>query len=91
MGMPANVKVALANLDPAAQEACERDYMARKKSPLIAYVLWFVGLHYLYLGKFGLQFLFLDHRGRLSRLGNCRSVPATWHGRRGKTKRSPGT
>ena len=57
MGLPVNI-TAQSKLDPAAQQAFELDYTARKKSLLIAYLLCLIGWHYLYLGKFGLQFLF---------------------------------
>jgi hypothetical protein len=63
MGLPANVKAAQAKLDPKMQEAFARDYLRRRKLLLIAYLLWVLGWHYLYLGKIGLQFAFLTTLG----------------------------
>jgi hypothetical protein len=60
MGLPEAVRIASAKLDPKMQKAFARDFAKRKKSLIGACVAWlFLGWHYLYLGKIGLQFAFL--------------------------------
>lgn len=46
-------------LPETAQRAYRRDYSRRRKSIVTAYLAWlFLGWHYLYFGKVGLQFAF---------------------------------
>jgi TM2 domain-containing membrane protein YozV len=59
VGIPAVVKVGYSKLDPKMQRAFDRDLRRRRKSLLLAFLAWFfLGWHYLYLGKIGLQFAF---------------------------------
>jgi TM2 domain-containing membrane protein YozV len=59
MGLPEAVRIASAKLDPKMQKAFARDFAKRKKSLIGPCVAWlFLGWHYLYLGKIGLQFAF---------------------------------
>jgi hypothetical protein len=59
MRLPKGVEEALAKLDPSLRQAFVRDYLRRRKLLLIAYLLWLLGWHYLYLGKIGPQLAFL--------------------------------
>jgi hypothetical protein len=63
MALPARIKAIQAKLDPELWETFAREYTKRRKLLLIAYLLWFLGWHYLYLGKFRLQFAFLSTIG----------------------------
>jgi hypothetical protein len=57
--LPVMVQQELAKLPPEKQTAFMDEYRRRCKSSGIAYVLWFfLGLHYAYLGKWGLQVLY---------------------------------
>lgn len=59
MALPTSVKFALAKLDPEFQHAFHREYAKRQKSLFVAYLAWFfLGWHYLYLGRIGVQFAF---------------------------------
>jgi hypothetical protein len=59
MGLPASVKALQEKIDPEMRNAFARDYSRRRKKLLIAYLLFLLGWHYLYLGKLGLQVAFL--------------------------------
>jgi len=63
--LPPEIVAIQAKLDPEKQEAFARDYVKRRKSLLIAYPLFLLGWHYLYLGKLGHQILFLISAGGL--------------------------
>lgn len=39
------------------------EYNRKKKSLILSYILWIIGAHYLYLGKFGTWVLFLITMG----------------------------
>jgi TM2 domain-containing membrane protein YozV len=59
MGIPASLNPVFEKLSPEAQISVRRDYHARKKSMLFAYLAWFFfGWHYLYLRRTGLQIAF---------------------------------
>ena len=62
--LPPGIVAIQAKLDPEKQEAFARDYVKRRKSLLIAYPLFLLGWHYLYLGKLGHQILFLIELGK---------------------------
>ncbi len=58
-GMPEAVKLGYKKLSRDEQKAFERDFKSRGKSTLTAYIAWFfLGWHYLYLGRVGMQFAF---------------------------------
>jgi hypothetical protein len=63
MGLPASVKALQVKIDPEMRDAFARDYSRRRKKLLIAYLLYLLGWHYLYLGKLGLQVAFLTTLG----------------------------
>jgi hypothetical protein len=49
----------LLKMSEEKQEVFLEEYNRRKKSTLIAYILWLcLGLHYIYFGKWGTQFIF---------------------------------
>jgi hypothetical protein len=52
-------------IDPEMRDAFAGDYSRRRKKLLIAYLLFLLGWHYLYLGKLGLQVAFLITLGGL--------------------------
>lgn len=57
--LPAMVRNELDKLPAQRQEEFVEEYRRKAKSSGPAYLLWFlVGGHYLYLGKWGIQFLF---------------------------------
>lgn len=57
--LPAVVRNSLAELSVGRQEEFLEEYRRRAKSAAPAYALWLlVGLHYLYLRKWDLQFFF---------------------------------
>lgn len=59
MALPPSVQVAMGNMNAAQQKIFKREYNAKSKSTLVAYVAWLLlGWHYLYLGKVGMQFAF---------------------------------
>jgi hypothetical protein len=59
MTIPASLRVVFQSLPAETQALVWRDYEHRKKSGLIAYLLWFFfGFHYLYLGKIGIQLIY---------------------------------
>ncbi len=59
MSMPVSLRPMFASLEPATQIAVKADYDRRAKSLVIAYTAWlFMGWHYLYLRRVGLQFAF---------------------------------
>lgn len=54
--LPAMVRNELALLSANRQSEFSEEYNRKKKSVVVAYVLWFVfGLYYGYLGRWGLQ------------------------------------
>src|SRR5690554_6674582 len=56
---PPAVKSALLKLDSNAQQDFLSEYDRRRKSVGAAYALWFfLGWHYAYVGKWGVQFLY---------------------------------
>lgn len=56
--LPAVVKAALAKLPEDKQELFVEEYKRKRKSVGIAYLSFIFGLHYAYLGKWGLTLLF---------------------------------
>jgi hypothetical protein len=59
MSIPASLQGVFQALPADTQALVWRDYEHRKKSVLIAYILWFFfGFHYLYLGRIGIQFIY---------------------------------
>jgi hypothetical protein len=57
--LPAVVRHALARLPAERQSEFLEAYTRRTKSVLVAYLLWlFLGWHYAYLGRWGVQLLF---------------------------------
>ena len=58
-GIPEAVKLAYGKMSRDEQKAFERDYKKRYKSTTTGLIAWlFLGWHYLYLGKVGMQFAF---------------------------------
>ncbi|MEI7775954.1 MAG: TM2 domain-containing protein [Verrucomicrobiota bacterium] len=59
MSVPSSLRPIFESLPPAVQISVRRDYDARAKSTLFAYIAWFLlGWHYLYLKRTGLQIAF---------------------------------
>ena len=58
MGLPQNVEAIRDRLPPEWHETFDREYLKRRKSLLIAYLLCLLGWHYLYLGKLKHQIAF---------------------------------
>lgn len=59
MSIPATMMPVFESLNPDVQVRVERDYERRKKSMVAAYLAWlFLGWHYLYLRRVGMQFAF---------------------------------
>jgi TM2 domain-containing membrane protein YozV len=57
--LPPSIQHVVARLDPEAQNAFFNEYEKKKKKKSVAWVVWlFLGWHYLYTGKVGLQFAF---------------------------------
>ena len=56
--LPAMVRHEVASLLPKNQEAFVEEYRRKSKSTAIAYVLWFFGFQYAYVGKWGLLVLY---------------------------------
>ncbi|WP_205502100.1 TM2 domain-containing protein [Rufibacter psychrotolerans] len=64
--LPYAAQVDLPHLAPGLQQEFYRLYLAKQKSVLLAYGLWvFFGLHYAYVNKWGIQFLFWITAGGL--------------------------
>jgi hypothetical protein len=57
--LPAMVRNELVSMPANKQEEFLEEYHRKAKSVGIAYLLWFLGLHYAYVGKWGLLVLFL--------------------------------
>ncbi len=59
MPIPALLQPVFQSLPANTQSLVWRDYELRKKSILLAYILWFFfGFHYLYLGRIGTQIIY---------------------------------
>ena len=59
MSIPYALQGVFQSLPANTQALVLRDYQVRKKSGLIAYILWFFfGFHYLYLGRIGIQLIY---------------------------------
>ncbi len=59
MSIPVSLQDVFQSLPADTQALVWRDYEHRKKSGLIAYILWFFfGFHYLYLGRIGIQLIY---------------------------------
>lgn len=59
LGLPLMIISQVKNLSHAQQTFFLNQYESKRKSKFLAYLLWFfVGLHYVYVGKWGMQFLF---------------------------------
>lgn len=59
MSIPYSLQGVFQSLPADTQALVWRDYEHRKKSGLLAYILWFcLGFHYLYLGRVGLQIIY---------------------------------
>jgi len=64
--LPAMVRNELALLPASRQSEFLEEYMRKKKSIAVAYILWFVfGLYYGYLGRWGLQMAYWVTAGGL--------------------------
>ncbi|RNI29245.1 TM2 domain-containing protein [Rufibacter latericius] len=64
--LPDLVRMDLPTLPPQTQNDFFTQYVQRKKSTGFAYLLWvFFGLHYAYVNRWGLQFLFWITAGGL--------------------------
>ena len=63
--LPAMVRAELAKMPAQKQSEFVEEFRRKAKSVGTAYVLWILGLHYAYLGKWGLQILFLITIGGL--------------------------
>jgi hypothetical protein len=63
--LPAMVRSELARMSAQKQSEFVEEYRRKAKSIGVAYVLWMLALHYAYLGKWGLQILFLFTVGGL--------------------------
>ena len=56
--LPSALREGLSELTPSRQEQFMEEYSRKEKSIGIAYLLWFLlGLHYVYLGKWGVTLL----------------------------------
>ena len=56
---PSIVRSELSNLSAAKQAAFVETFQRKSKSKTVAYILWFFfGLHYAYMGKWGVQIVF---------------------------------
>ena len=59
MAIPYSLQGVFQALPADTQALVWRDYARRRKSVLIAYILWFFfGFHYLYLGRIGIQLIY---------------------------------
>lgn len=59
MSIPYSLQHVFQSLPADAQALVWHDYHHRRKSGLLAYVLWFFfGFHYLYLGRIGIQLIY---------------------------------
>ena len=59
MSIPASLQIVFRGLPLDTQALVLQDYQHRRKSGLIAYILWFLfGFHYLYLGRIGIQLIY---------------------------------
>ena len=59
MSIPYALQGVFQSLPANTQSLVLRDYEVRKKSGLIAYILWFFfGFHYLYMGRIAIQLLY---------------------------------
>ena len=64
--LPAMVRNEVSSLSPQRQEEFVEEYRRKAKSTGVAYILWlFCGLHYAYIRKWGIQFLFWFTAGGL--------------------------
>ena len=57
--LPSMVRNELVKLSAQKQEEFVEEYRRKGKSKGTAYLLWFFGLHYAYLGKWGMFILYL--------------------------------
>jgi len=59
MVIPPSLQPVFQALPANTQSYVWRDYSHRRKSVLLAYILWpLLGFHYLYLGRIGLQLIY---------------------------------
>lgn len=56
--LPMMVRTEVAKLSPSGQGAFLEEYNRKAKGATAPYVLWFLGWHYAYLGKWGTQVLY---------------------------------
>ena len=57
--LPASVSHVVAQMDPTSRSAFFHEYQAKTKKLSVAYILWFfVGMHYIYFRKVGMQIAF---------------------------------
>lgn len=57
--LPPSVQHVVAKMDGESQTAFFNEYERKKKKISVGYIFWvFLGIHYLYYGKVGLQFAF---------------------------------
>jgi len=56
--LPSIVRHELTTLPPHTLQAFLEEYYRQKKSTALAYLLWFFGFHYLYVGKWALFIIF---------------------------------
>lgn len=63
--LPSMVRDELAKLSVEKQRAFVEEYERKEKGIFTGYVLWLVGFHYVYIGKWGIFILFLITIGGL--------------------------
>ena len=56
--LPAMVRNQLSKMDATRQDEFLEEYNRKDKSTAVAYIAWLFGLHYAYLGKWGMLVLF---------------------------------
>lgn len=56
--LPPTVQHTVAQMDTMAQNAFFNEYQKKKKKVAVAYMLWLIGFHYIYVRKVGLFFAY---------------------------------
>ncbi len=63
--LPPLVRRGLEGMDELHQEAFEREFRRKRKWCGVAYIAWFFGMHYAYLGRWGALVFYLVSAGGL--------------------------
>ena len=63
--LPAMVRNEVSSLSPERQEEFVEEFRRKAKSGGICFLLWIFGLHYIYIGKWGVFLVFLLTAGGL--------------------------